>query len=310
MNPNGTVDELKEGLDNNQIIIGWSRAIGLLEEDDWPKFREIVKKAHYSDHDNYRAAGAAGGHLWRFIKEMRVSDLVVVPVEGGFYVAKIREEKAIYLGEKIEDGTSYRRGVEWLNNKKPIPRINAVSALVSRMKARGTCTEATDLLKGIEQCLSGKKDNLKNDLIQATLEQLKRGHIDPDRFEEFLRALLEKFGGKGARVIKKANDKGVDVLAEFPLVWGLFPRKLAVQAKHFLPYPPVNKEVVDKLVSGMEFEGADVGMIITTGTFSEDVEKAAQQYYEKDGKEIALIDGELLAEIIVDGGFPDNVPFL
>lgn len=306
MNAEGD-DMLSKGLASNQIIIGWSLADNLLNEEDWGKFRGIVHDAHYKECDNYRSSGAAAGSLWRFIREMRENDLVLVPSVGNFYIARIKG-KAIYLEDKIEEGTSYRRDVEWLNDKKPIPRRDAVSALVSRMKVRNTCVNATDLLKEIEFCAKRGPTNrweadLKNDLVQVTLEKLKSGHIDCFRFEELLCSLITKFGGKNAKIIPTRNDKGADIVAEFSVVWG-FTQKLAVQAKHFQPSPPVGGEVIDKLVIGMEAENADVGMVITTGTFSEEAKEAAD-HYEGKGIKVELVDGELLAKIIVESGFPD-----
>jgi predicted Mrr-cat superfamily restriction endonuclease len=62
----------------------------LLEPDlSWEKFREIVRRAYYLEEATLRKAGAAAGHMWRFIRDMRRGDLVVAPWGREFFVAEI-----------------------------------------------------------------------------------------------------------------------------------------------------------------------------------------------------------------------------
>ena len=133
----GEVDHVEEALEKDHLIIGWACAEGLigktLERD---AFREIVRREYYAKDDNLRKVGNATGHLWRFIREMEKDDLVVVPYGSDFYVGRVTEH-AFYDASKVDDDSAYRRPVEWLNGKKPIPRKYAKSALVSRMRIRG-----------------------------------------------------------------------------------------------------------------------------------------------------------------------------
>lgn len=153
ISPSG-IDRVPEALDNDQIIIGWAEAKGLLDTSlAWEQFREIIRTRYYQDEDNLRRAGSAAGHMWRFIREMNIGDLVVVPYKSNFYIAEISED-ANYNEAKVGEDTAYRRNVQWLNNKKAIPRSLAKSALVSRMKVQGTCAYATDLLADVKECLN------------------------------------------------------------------------------------------------------------------------------------------------------------
>jgi predicted Mrr-cat superfamily restriction endonuclease len=112
------MDAFPEALQNNQLIIGWAYAEGLLEPTiEWKQFREIISTAYYSEEPNLRRAGAAGGHMWRLIQDMKVGDLVVVPHWSDFYIAEVTGP-AFYASKKDED-TAYRRPVMWLNNKNP-----------------------------------------------------------------------------------------------------------------------------------------------------------------------------------------------
>ena len=126
--PSG-IDRVHEALECKELIIGWSRAKGLLDEKlDWEKFREIIHNSDYSDEKDYRKSGSAAGNMWRFIRKMKLSDLVVVPHGASFYVAEVTG-KARFDETKIEEDTAYRRPVKWLNDQKTILRRYARSAL-------------------------------------------------------------------------------------------------------------------------------------------------------------------------------------
>ncbi len=147
------VDRLPEALENKQLIIRWAYAKGLLDEQlNWTEFREIIRSTYYPEEANLRRAGNAAGHMWRFIREMKVGDLVVVPHFADFHVAEVTGP-AFYNEFKAEDDSAYRRPVIWLNETKPIPRSFARSALIARMKTQGTCADATDLRTEIEECV-------------------------------------------------------------------------------------------------------------------------------------------------------------
>lgn len=106
--PSG-VDKVPEALRENQLIIGWAYAKGLLDPKlTWDEFREIISKAYYSEEPTMLRAGVAAGNMWRFVREMKVGDLVVVPHGRLFYVARITGP-ATYDPERSEDDTSYRR---------------------------------------------------------------------------------------------------------------------------------------------------------------------------------------------------------
>ncbi len=305
----GRIDKVPEALTENQIIIGWSKAEGLLNDDlPWALFREIIRDAYYYSEDTLRKAGAAAGHMWRFIREMDIGDLVVVPHCSEFYVAKI-EGPAIYDTNKVTDDTAYRRSVKWLNGKKPIPRNLAKSALISRMKTQGTCADATDLLDEINECLqiasSGKAPIFKTDLqsrfTRETLNELHSGRMDSFGFERLIQTVLTNLGAEDVKIVPRNQDKGADILATFRVA-GAFRQVIAVQAKHWKPDPPVGKEVVEQLIAGIEAEAANLGMVITSGTISDEAVNAAEKYFDENGIKIELVDGVQFAKLIVEHG--------
>lgn len=308
--PSG-IDRVDEALQNDTLIIGWAYAEGLLDDTlEWDEFRQILQDCYYAGEDSLRKAGNAAGHMWRFIREMKKDDLVVVPHGSEFYVGQVDAE-AMYDRTKVEEDTAYRRPIVWLNDKKGIPRSTARSALISRMRTQGTCANATDLLDQIQECLdmakAGKEPSFKEDLqgrlIDQTLDELRSGHMDDFGFERFLESLFRGLGAVDTKIVPRRMDKGIDIYATF-LVAGAFRQVVGIQAKHWRPDPPVGAEVVRQLVHGIEEgqEAVTLGMVVTSGTFSDDADLEAQEYRERTGIPIELVDGRQLGRLIVEHG--------
>lgn len=170
------IDRLPEALASDQIIIGWSRTEGLLVESlSRDKFRSMISNIHYPGEKDLRKAGQAAGHMWRFIREMNIGDLVVVPSAQKFYVARILGP-ATYDKSRIEDDTAYRRKVEWLNNKKPIDYSVANPVLISGIKnfRQAVNRNVSNLLQEIKECLNDAETN--STFSQAEANTMKHPH--------------------------------------------------------------------------------------------------------------------------------------
>jgi predicted Mrr-cat superfamily restriction endonuclease len=306
--PSG-IDKVPEALAMNQIIIGWAKAKNLLDQSlSWEDFREIISSIYYSSESNMRRAGAASGNMWRFIRDMKENDLVAVPHGSEFYIAKVKGP-ATYDPSLVSEDSAYRRNVTWLNDKKPIPRMIARSALVSRMKTQSTCVYATDIIQDIQDSLDKSQQekiptfytDLQARLIHETLNEMRSGRIDSYGFEKLIESVLSGLGAKDIRIVPRSQDKGADLLATF-LLAGALEQVIAVQVKHWQPEPPVTGVVVTQLIRGIEAESADLGMIITSGTISDDAYEVAKDYFDEKGIKIELIDGEQFAKLIVEHG--------
>lgn len=252
--PSG-IDRVEEALQSDTLIIGWALADGLLDETlEWDEFRQILQDCYYADESNLRKAGNASGHMWRFIRDMKEDDLVVVPHGAEFYVGQV-SGKAKYDRRRVKEDTAYRRPVTWLNDKRGIPRSAARSALISRMKTQGTCAHATDLLDQIKECLemaqAGEEPSFREDLqsrlVEQTLDELRCGRMDDFRFERFLESVLRGLGAVDTKIVPRRMDKGIDIYATF-LVAGAFRQVVGIQAKYWRPEPPVGAGVVRELV--------------------------------------------------------------
>jgi predicted Mrr-cat superfamily restriction endonuclease len=302
-------DRLPEGIADRMIVSGWARARGLHKALDWGEFRSIIKAAYHADESGFRRAGAAAGHAWNFVHEMVAGSWVVVPRSGEFYVAQVSGDVS-YDESKTSDDSAYRRSVVWLNEGRGIPRRLARAALQSRMKVQGSTAVAADLVRDIAECveLAGVPadqrpsfgSELRAKLVGQTLDELRSGRIDSYGFERVIAALLRATGGQSVRVVPRSVDKGADVLATFTVA-GALRLRVAVQAKHFGTRAPVGRDVVQQLLDGMEAEQADLGIVATSGVFSEDAADFVAELIEA-GTRVELVDGEQLAAMIVDCG--------
>lgn len=302
--PSG-IDRVPEALKSSSIIIGWSEAKGLLDTSlSWEQFRQIFQDTYEYEDETYRGPGRDAGNMWRFIREMKEGDLVVVPYSSEFYVAKV-DGPAYNDPSKIKEDTAYRREVTWLNEGRPIPRNICRAALQSRMKAQQTCVPASDLTNEIQEVLEiatkgvGRtfSDDLRQSLVKTTLEEIQQGVMNERKFEELVRDVLNSIGASEVHIIPRQKDKGADITAMLSIA-NTFKFKLAVQVKYWSPEPPLGTEVVDELIEGMEAEGASLGWVVTSGTIPEEV----HDYAKKTGYQVELIDGEQLAALVVESG--------
>lgn len=311
--PSGVNVLEKISLPQNVIVNGWSDAKGLLGESNYWRFRDIIKQACYPTESGFRKSGYGAGTMWRFIHDMKIGDWVVVPHKGGmFYVAKLLAPA--YFDDSKDATTNdscYRHRVEWLNNKQPIPRRLARSRLISRMRTQQTSADASDLIEEIANALElasttdpGNPDllfanNLRAKLIEPVRREIEQGHMDERSFELLIQRLLLAMGAASAYLVPRLKDKGVDILAEFPL--GPIGRvRLGVQVKYHREQ--TGKEWVDQLCAGLKEENVSLGWLVTSADFATDVQSYLEQQVAGSGLEISLVDGRQLAEIIVDCG--------
>lgn len=135
---------------------------------------------------------------------------------------------------------------------------------------------------------------LRGLLISDLIEQIKL--CSPSFFEKLILDLMLKMGYGGSRVdagqvVGKIGDGGIDGLIKEDKL-GL--DVVYLQAKRW--EAQVGRPVVQAFAGSLEGVRANKGVIITTSTFSKD----AYEYVKTIGKKIVLIDGEKLAELMID----------
>jgi restriction system protein len=130
---------------------------------------------------------------------------------------------------------------------------------------------------------------------QAVREQIKNLllEMDPYRFEDLVRRLLEEMGYENVETTSPANDKGVDVVADIEV--GITAVREVVQVKRHRGN--IQRPVLDALRGSLHRFGAVRGTILNVGGFSKGTREAA---FERGAAPITLIDGVKLIELLIE----------
>jgi restriction system protein len=124
------------------------------------------------------------------------------------------------------------------------------------------------------------------DVLLARLHRL-----SPDAFEHFVLFVLRSQGMELRRV-GGSGDEGIDGIGTAPIS-SVLSTTVAVQAKCYEPSRTVGRETVALFQSDATAVGAEHGVLVTTGRFSEPARRAALGRHPT----IDLIDGDKLVEL-------------
>jgi restriction system protein len=145
-----------------------------------------------------------------------------------------------------------------------------------------------------EEALETAYGRLRDSLAQEILLQVKSA--SPSLFEKLVVELLLKMGYGGSRqdagrAIGRAGDEGIDgIIKEDRLGLDI----IYIQAKRW--EANVGRPEVQKFAGALQGQRAKKGILITTSAFSAE----ARDYVSKIDNKIVLIDGEELAELMID----------
>ncbi len=117
--------------------------------------------------------------------------------------------------------------------------------------------------------------------------------MDPFKFEQLVKLLLEEMGYENVATTSPTNDKGVDVVGTIEL--GISAVREVIQIKRHRG--TIGRPVLDQLRGSLYRFNAVRGTVITTGRFSKGAEDAA---FERGAPPITLIDGERLLDLLFD----------
>lgn len=137
-------------------------------------------------------------------------------------------------------------------------------------------------------------NQLRKDLAQELLEQVKNS--SPDFFETLVVDLLVKMGYGGSfkdagQAVGKSGDEGIDgIIKEDRLGLDV----IYLQAKRW--DNTVSSSEIQKFVGALHGKKAKKGVFITTSSFS----KQALDFVNKVDTKVILIDGQQLAELMID----------
>ncbi len=145
-----------------------------------------------------------------------------------------------------------------------------------------------------EEALERAYQRLRDDLAGELLQQIKT--ISPSLFEKIVVELLVKMGYGGSRqdagkAIGKTGDEGIDgIIKENRLGLDI----IYIQAKRWAGI--VGRPEVQKFAGALQGQRARKGILLTTSAFSQE----AHDYVSRIESKIILIDGERLAQLMID----------
>ena len=148
-----------------------------------------------------------------------------------------------------------------------------------------------------EEQIEGAYQQMRSALVEDLLEQI--AQQTPEFFERLVIRLLVAMGYGGSEeeisdmVVGKTGDEGIDgIIKEDKL--GL--DSIYVQAKRWDKHQSIGRPEIQKSVGALSGQGAAKGIFITTAQFSEQ----ARQFRPHNNIKVALIDGNLLCQHMVD----------
>lgn len=152
---------------------------------------------------------------------------------------------------------------------------------------------SSDLLpeEKMQKYYNEHKQSIKDQLLDMILNN------DPSFFEhlvvKLLLALGYGYGTEAGKVVGRSHDGGIDgIINEDKL--GL--DKIYIQAKRYAPKNTVGIKEIQAFSGAMK--NVEKGVFITTSSFTKDAQKDAQEQR----KQIALIDGAMLTELMLRCG--------
>jgi len=160
--------------------------------------------------------------------------------------------------------------------------------------------EETIIVETNEQTPEENLDKAYQRIRKSLASELLNKVVDlsPTFFERLVVELLVKMGYGGSikdagKAIGKSGDEGIDgTIKEDKLGLDI----IYVQAKRWRPGNVVGRPELHKFVGALAGQGAKKGIFITTSNFT----KEALDYTPKNETKIVLIDGEQLAQLMID----------
>lgn len=157
-------------------------------------------------------------------------------------------------------------------------------------------TEQSDVENTPEESLGTAYEKIRSALASDLLNKVME--LSPEFFERLVVELLVKMGYGGSikdagKAIGKTGDEGIDgTIKEDKL--GL--DTVYIQAKRWSQGNIVGRPELQKFVGALAGQGAKKGIFITTSSFTKD----AIKYAPRNDTKIVLIDGEELAQYMID----------
>ncbi|PLV59913.1 restriction endonuclease [Thermotoga sp. KOL6] len=190
------------------------------------------------------------------------------------------------------------RGLEVLKNppeKIDVKYLLRFPEFIEFRKKGGISKEESNSSKNTpEELIAIGYQRLRKELVAQLLDKVMS--CSPSFFEKLVVDLLVKMGYGGSReeagkAIGRTGDEGIDgIIKEDRLGLDI----IYIQAKRW--NNPVGRPEIQKFVGALHGQRAKKGVFITTSSFS----KSAIEYVSKIDSKIILIDGEKLADLMIE----------
>lgn len=194
------------------------------------------------------------------------------------------------------------RGLETVRNNPPFINLKYLQQFPEYVAFRKSHRERTEPIDDVEngqpgtpeEALESAHEKIRDGLAAEVLQKLKA--CTPSFFERLVVEVIVKMGYGGTRqdagkAIGKSGDDGIDgIIKEDKL--GL--DTIYIQAKRW--ENTVGRPEIQKFVGALTGQRAKKGLFISTSNFSSD----AIEYVSRVDTKIVLIDGETLAQLMID----------
>jgi hypothetical protein len=184
-------DRVPDALMEDELIIGWANAQELLSPHlSRQDFNDQLHEAHYSDQPTRRKAAGAGRNMWRFLRELRIGDWVVVP-QGPkrFYLAQVIGYPTYDVSQNRD---CYRRRVRWLQ-KDPLSRASHPQVHQALRGNITTCfplPNVTEYIEALVRNLGGTIEDGPSLELQDDLNQINCSAVGPTSRASLIQARL------------------------------------------------------------------------------------------------------------------------
>ena len=247
--------------------------------------------------DVYKGAIARiKSNLWRFVVEMEIGDVVVVPCPWGFYVCEICGKAILCKRDSLDLG--WERSVRLIGDVLSPRELYARVPLLSRMKCRQTNLCIDDLKDEVDSASKRIELNLVHDVSDKLLEKL-REHGSPESLEEFVASVFESMGAEVEILPKYYRGKSgdCDVEATFPALHLV----VSVQCKRHDGQTDNGVKQISEYAARKRHDESEGWshwrwVVSTADRFSYEAEEAAK------AKNVRLIAGKEFARMLLNAG--------
>lgn len=283
-------------LENNIVIIGWEELGDIQNIKDKGELIKQFEQTYPNQKPKARLNKA--NQVWRFRNEIKIGDLVVLPLKSEPSIAVGKVISGYKYTTKYGADAGHYRDVEWLTKDMPRTRLNqdllySLGAFLTVCRIQRNDAE-TRIPYAVHNYINGSQvsskgtpvqneeddknekvdlETLGRDQIRSFIEQQFAGH----RLQDLVAAIFE-VEGYGTVVSPPGKDGGVDVLAGKGLL-GLEEPRICIQVK--ATSSPAGIDVVNGLLGVVSSYGATYGLVVSMGGFTQDARKKAREQFFK-----------------------------